>query len=68
MHSRKSIDVSTGNKKKTVIVTFYSATKGDVDKMDKMCGTYSTSRNTRRWPLTDAFIEVGETEISFLEV
>ncbi|KAG8227333.1 hypothetical protein J437_LFUL006291 [Ladona fulva] len=56
MHSRKSIDASTGNmKKKTEIVTFYSATKGGVDTVDKMCGTYSTSRNTRRWPLTVFF-------------
>ncbi|KAH1021445.1 hypothetical protein HUJ04_010958 [Dendroctonus ponderosae] len=33
----------------------YNATKGGVDTVDQMCASYSTSRITRRWPLTVFF-------------
>ncbi|KAG8228271.1 hypothetical protein J437_LFUL006238 [Ladona fulva] len=51
MHHDTSIDSSTQRQKKPDIVTFYNSTKGGVDTVDKMCGSYNTARNTRRWPL-----------------
>src|SRR5215510_5531487 len=33
------------------IIHFYNSTKGGVDTVDQLCGNYSVSRRTRRWPL-----------------
>lgn len=33
----------------------YNATKGGVDTVDQMCGTYTIKRITRRWPLVIFF-------------
>lgn len=51
MHHYAAIDPTTADKKKPEIITFYNATKSEVDVVDKLCGTYSTSRNTNRWPM-----------------
>lgn len=51
MHHNNSIDASTGEAKKPEIITMYNLTKTGVDTVDEMCGTYSTSRKCRRWPL-----------------
>ncbi|XP_066970870.1 uncharacterized protein [Macrobrachium rosenbergii] len=40
-----------GDKKKPKIIHFYNKTKRGVDVLDNMCGRYSCSRKTRRWPL-----------------
>ncbi|XP_035227567.1 uncharacterized protein LOC118199819 [Stegodyphus dumicola] len=37
------------------MITFYNLTKGGVDTVDEMCGTYSVSRKSCRWPLTIFF-------------
>lgn len=50
-----SIDVSTGDKRKPDIITFYNKTKGGVDKVDEMKQSYSVSRKSARWPLTIFF-------------
>ncbi|CAL1687546.1 unnamed protein product [Lasius platythorax] len=48
MHHDKAI---VGPKQKPEILHFYNKTKSDVDVMDKMLGTYTTRRQTKRWPL-----------------
>ncbi|KAJ8866334.1 hypothetical protein PR048_032177 [Dryococelus australis] len=42
----------SGNSNKPEIATFYNCTKGGVNVSDKLCATYNTSRNSRRWPMT----------------
>ena len=48
MHHDASVDTET---KKPEIIHFYNSTKGGVDTVDQLCGNYSVSRRTRRWPL-----------------
>lgn len=48
MHSNSAVDPETA---KPVIILDYNSHKGGVDTVDKMCGTYSVSRRTRRWPM-----------------
>lgn len=52
MHSDSTIDPETN---KPEIIMEYNSHKGGVDTIDKMCGTYSVSRRTRRWPLVIFF-------------
>ena len=52
MHHNNDIDAGTGHVKKSEIITFYNATKGRVDTVDEMCGTYSVACKINRWPLT----------------
>jgi len=52
MHSSKTIDESSGLAKKPEIITFYNATKGAVDNMDRMTENYTVARRSNRWPLT----------------
>ncbi|UYV77475.1 hypothetical protein LAZ67_15001152 [Cordylochernes scorpioides] len=52
MHSTPTIDEESGFKLKPEIVTFYNLTKGGVDMVNQMCGTYSVGRRTNRWPLS----------------
>ncbi|KAJ8889165.1 hypothetical protein PR048_008659 [Dryococelus australis] len=52
MQHDAAIDNLKGNLNKPEIVTFYNSTKGGVDVVDKLCATYNTSRNSRRWPMT----------------
>lgn len=49
MHHTEAIDESTG---KPEIIEFYNKTKGGVDEIDKKCSIYTSSRRTRRWPMT----------------
>jgi hypothetical protein len=51
MHNDDKIDPASGNELKPEIVTYYNSTKSGVDVIDEKCGTYSTSRRCRRWPL-----------------
>ncbi|KAK4325091.1 hypothetical protein Pmani_004247 [Petrolisthes manimaculis] len=37
--------------KKPKIIHYYNKTKGGVDLLDMMCGRYSCSKKTQRWPL-----------------
>lgn len=55
MHYDGNIGSQTGEKRKPEIITFYNNTKYGVDVVDKMCGSYDVSRNSRRWPLTVFF-------------
>lgn len=52
MHHEDEIDSTTGELCKPRIVTYYNSTKGGVDVVDEMKGSYSVSRASRRWPLT----------------
>lgn len=49
MHHSNNINDET---KKPEINEFYNSTKAGVDALDEKCATYSTSRRTRRWPMT----------------
>ena len=55
MHHGKTIDPDSGDAQKPEIIIFYNCTKGGVDIVDEMCGTYSTARKTNRWPLSAFF-------------
>lgn len=54
-HHNNSIDPSSEDDLKPEIITFYNSTKGGVDTVDQMCGTYSVARRTRRWPMVVFF-------------
>ena len=43
--------VSTDGKKKPEVMLFYNETKGGVDTIDQMIGTYTCWMATRRWPV-----------------
>ena len=47
MHRDAAVDAET---KKPEIIHFYNSTKRGVDTVDQLCGNYSVSRRTRRWP------------------
>ncbi|XP_034533127.1 piggyBac transposable element-derived protein 4-like [Notolabrus celidotus] len=47
--------VNRDDKKKPEIITDYNSCKGAVDTLDKLVGTYSCHRKTRRWPLAMFF-------------
>lgn len=55
MHHDAKIDMYTGEKRKPEIITDYNVHKCGVDVVDEMCGTYSVSRVSKRWPLTIFF-------------
>ena len=48
MHRDAAVDAET---KKPEIIHLYNSTKGRLDTVDQLCGNYSVSRRTRRWPL-----------------
>ncbi|KAF4530225.1 hypothetical protein B566_EDAN018301 [Ephemera danica] len=52
MHNEGKISAASGSNKKPEIIMQYNETKGGVDLIDKMNGTYSVARGTRRWTLT----------------
>ncbi|CAK1595330.1 unnamed protein product [Parnassius mnemosyne] len=52
MHHDNSIDVSTGEKQKPEMITFYNSTKAGVDVVDELSSSYNVSRNSKRWPMT----------------
>lgn len=60
MHHDGLIDEST-RKKLPEIISFYNKTKGGVDVVDKLIGTYSVARVCQRWPLRllFTFLDVG---------
>ncbi|XP_043462873.1 piggyBac transposable element-derived protein 4-like [Leptopilina heterotoma] len=51
LYNSDDIDKDTGSRKKPEIITFYNLMKGAVDVVDELKGTYSVSRETRRWPM-----------------
>ncbi|XP_061878322.1 piggyBac transposable element-derived protein 4-like [Entelurus aequoreus] len=51
----KDAQLSTREDKKPQMVLDYNATKGGVDNLDKVTGTYSCRRMTARWPLVVFF-------------
>lgn len=55
MHHDAMIDPDTGDKLKPTMITDYNMHKCGVDVVDEMCGTYSVSRVSKRWPLTIFF-------------
>ena len=44
-------EISTREDQKPSMILDYNATKGGVDNLDKVTGSYSTKRMTARWPL-----------------
>lgn len=55
LHGEQAIDISTEEQHKPEIITFYNSTKLGVDIIDKMCASYSVSRNVKRWPMVIFF-------------
>uniref|UniRef100_A0A0K2TIZ0 Putative LOC100166252 [Acyrthosiphon pisum] n=1 Tax=Lepeophtheirus salmonis TaxID=72036 RepID=A0A0K2TIZ0_LEPSM len=55
MHHESNSDLDTDVIKKTEIIYFYNSTKVGVDIVDQMVSNYSSSRSSRRWPLTIFF-------------
>lgn len=49
MHHSEGSDIESG---KPEIIKFYNSTKGGVDELDKKCSIYTSSRRSRRWPMT----------------
>ncbi|XP_027874871.1 piggyBac transposable element-derived protein 4-like [Xiphophorus couchianus] len=47
----KNAEISTREDHKPTMILDYNATKGGVDNLDKVTGSYSTKRMTARWPL-----------------
>lgn len=47
--------------KKPDIILFYNSTKAGVDALDQKCANYTTSRRSRRWPMTifHALLNIG---------
>lgn len=60
MHHQGIID-ETSNKRLPEIISFYNKTKGGVDVVDKLIGSYSVARICNRWPLRlfFTFLDVG---------
>lgn len=52
LHHSNTIDEASGDLRKPEHIMFYNSTKAGVDVVDELSGTYSVSRNSRRWPLT----------------
>ncbi len=52
MHHDRAIYSATGDARKSEVITFYNSTKGAIDTVNEMCGSYSISRKSNRWPLT----------------
>ncbi|XP_053171655.1 piggyBac transposable element-derived protein 4-like [Scomber japonicus] len=50
-HQDKEARISERRDRKPALVLDYNSTKGGVDNLDKVIGTYSCRRMTRRWPL-----------------
>lgn len=48
-HTKSQIDEA--DKRKPEIIKFYNSTKGAVDTLDEMVGTYRCKRKVLRWPL-----------------
>lgn len=48
-HHDDKVDEKT---KKPDIILFYNSTKAGVDALDQKCANYTTSRRSRRWPMT----------------
>lgn len=65
MHHDAAIDESTTDARKPEIITFYNSTKGAVDTVDEMCGSYDAGRNNRRWPLTIFFHLINTAGIHY---
>lgn len=55
MHHDAMKDPETDDKFKPIMITDYNMYKCGVDVVDEMCGTYSVSRVSKRWPLTIFF-------------
>lgn len=49
LHFKKQ--VAADGLKKPEIITFYNSTKGGVDTLDKLVGTYPCRRKVNRWPV-----------------
>lgn len=64
LHEEQEIDVSTGEKQKPEIISFYNTTKIGVDIVDKMCGSYNVSRNIKRWPMVIFFTMLNIASIN----
>lgn len=48
LYYTNDVDAKSG---KPELINFYNSTKSGTDTFDFLCGTYSTSRKTRRWPM-----------------
>lgn len=67
-HRDNKIDPSTKELFKPEVITFYNFTKAGVDVLDELSGTYSVSRNSRRWPLTLFFSLLNTAAVNALVI
>ncbi|XP_072397941.1 uncharacterized protein [Diabrotica undecimpunctata] len=51
LHHDDQIDPTTGDESKPEVITFYNSTKGGVDTVDQLRGSYTVARNRKRWPM-----------------
>lgn len=51
MYNDDAIDQESGEAKNAEIISFYNVTKGEVDVVDEMSGTYSTAKISKTWPI-----------------
>lgn len=51
LHRDRKIDEDSGALQKPEAIAFYDRNKGGVDVVDELQGSYSVSRETRRWPM-----------------
>lgn len=61
LHDNDKIDENTGDALKPEMITYYNATKGGVDVVDRLKTEYCVSRTSRRWPFTvfNGMLNVG---------
>lgn len=61
LHEDDKIDETSGDDMKPEMITYYNATKGGVDVVDRLKSEYCVSRISRRWPFTvfNGLLNVG---------
>lgn len=47
----RGLEIEQSAKKKPNLITFYNKTKGGVDTLDQMVGTFRSKRKVNRWPM-----------------
>uniref|UniRef100_A0A1B6MIG5 PiggyBac transposable element-derived protein domain-containing protein n=1 Tax=Graphocephala atropunctata TaxID=36148 RepID=A0A1B6MIG5_9HEMI len=68
LHENDKIDEISGDDMKPEMITYYNATKGGVDVVDRLKTEYCVSRISRRWPFTvfNGLLNVGAVNASII--
>ncbi|XP_035208002.1 uncharacterized protein LOC118182724 [Stegodyphus dumicola] len=64
MHNHDAIDQTTGEAKKSEIITFYNLTKEAADVVDQISAAYSTARMSKRWQMVLFFTLLNTAAIN----